>query len=154
MPDLIDFLRARLDDDERAAKEATRGPWKWDDYRVPTLEGRAGTPGEYEWDTEVIEASHSGECGCRSACTLELTVSDADREHIARHDPARVLRDVAAKRAIIDRAEFVNGHGPAVDHTRALDMQIGGSAALHDVMRVLAAAYSDHPDYRPEWQRA
>lgn len=72
--------RARL---RALADAATRGPWKWDGYRVPTLEGRAGEPGEYEWDTEVLEASHDGECGCRSACTLELAVSEADAEFIA-----------------------------------------------------------------------
>lgn len=63
----------------------TDGPWSWTtpQYGVPELMGRAGDPETYEYDTEVLEASHSGECGCRSACELELSVSDADRAFIA-----------------------------------------------------------------------
>ncbi|WP_166905954.1 hypothetical protein [Mycobacterium sp. DL440] len=61
----------------------TRWPWQWNDYRVPDLMGRAGDPDIYEYDIEVLEASHSGECGCRSSCELELTISDADKAFIA-----------------------------------------------------------------------
>lgn len=63
--------------------EITRGPWQWNDYRVPDLIGRAGEQGVYEYDTEVLEASHSGECGCRSSCELELAINAADKAFIA-----------------------------------------------------------------------
>jgi hypothetical protein len=66
--------------------------------------------------------------------------------------PGWVLAEVQAKRSIIDRYAFVTSHGPAVDHTRAMDMTTGAAAALRDVLRFLALAYASHPDYRPEWE--
>ena len=71
------------------AEAATRGPWNWECYRedLPSLLGLAGTPGVYEWRQEVIEADHSGECGCRSACYLTLGVDPADQTYIATMHP-------------------------------------------------------------------
>jgi hypothetical protein len=73
---------------ERAAS-ATPGPWRWEQYRedLPYLVGRGGDPATYAYDTEVIEANHSGECGCRSACYLGLEVAHADRDYIATMHP-------------------------------------------------------------------
>ena len=83
-----------------------------------------------------------------------------DQVHIARHDPAQVLREVAAKRAIA--AE----HGPAGfmaygDHLCqrcAWQDDEPGRDDLHHwtiwpclTLRALAAAWNDHPDYRQEW---
>lgn len=76
MSELVDRAKASLEG-------VTPGPWKWSDYRVPDLMGRAGDPESYEYDTEVLEAEHGGECGCRSSCTLELNVKKEDREFIA-----------------------------------------------------------------------
>jgi len=68
--------------------------------------------------------------------------------HIARHDPARVLAECAAKRAIL------------ADHTPADDGRCGLCSDLYcvtpwdgicDVARPLAAVYADHPDYDPAW---
>ncbi|WP_175401163.1 hypothetical protein, partial [Gordonia sp. UCD-TK1] len=42
-----------------------------------------GDPVVYEYDTEVLEVHHNGECGCRSACELEVTIPSADAEFIA-----------------------------------------------------------------------
>ena len=46
--DVVDRAKAALEG-------VTAGPWRWNPYRVPELLGRAGTPGEYEYDTEVLE---------------------------------------------------------------------------------------------------
>lgn len=70
-----DAMRARL-------TAATRGPWTWDGRRVPTLEGRAGDPDTYEYDTEVIEVTHLEGTYSRP-CELELEISEADREFIS-----------------------------------------------------------------------
>jgi hypothetical protein len=61
----------------------TPGPWKWYDDRHHTLEGRGGVPDVYEYDTEVLEIGHHGECGCRSACELEVDIAPVDAEFIA-----------------------------------------------------------------------
>lgn len=84
----------------------TDGPWLWTSprYGVPTLEGRAGDPELYRYDTEVLEVDHHGECGCRSACELELTVSDADKAFIAaaRDLVPELVAEVERLRAIVD----------------------------------------------------
>lgn len=66
-----------------ALQGVTRGPWRWTDHRVPDLEGRAGEPGVYEYDSTILEADHHGECGCRSACQLDLWINDIDARFIA-----------------------------------------------------------------------
>ncbi|MFF9561118.1 DUF6221 family protein [Streptomyces albus] len=63
--------------------------------------------------------------------------------HSRRHDPARVLREVAAKRAIM--AE----HGIDQDPCDAHDAMY--ESAPCDVILNLAAIYLDHPDDQAEW---
>lgn len=59
-------------------------------------------------------------------------------DHIAHHDPARVLLEVAAKRAILALADTGEGYAYSV--------------AMECVVVQLAAVYSDHLDYRVEWR--
>ena len=56
----------------------------------------------------------------------------------------RVLREVAAKRAILALAAVEVAYGREVDY----DVR----DALDVVLRHLAAVWSDHPDYRQEWK--
>ena len=68
--------------------------------------------------------------------------SIAHTVHIARHDPARVLREVEAKREILTayiKAE-ADGH------------RGNGWIALRFAVEALTAAWSDHGDYRPGWK--
>ena len=90
----------RLDEIKARAAAATEGPWEWTQYRVPTLEGWKGDPATYRWQTEVLEADHNGECGCRSACQLELTVLPPDAEFIA-HARTDVPALLAAVEAVL-----------------------------------------------------
>lgn len=100
-PERLDQIRGR-------EQHATRGPWTWDGYRVPALSGRGGEAGVYEYDVDVLSAEHHGECGCRSACTLELTVSPFDADFIAHaRDDIRVLL------AEVDRLTAALAAGPA-----------------------------------------
>lgn len=77
--------------------------------------------------------------------------------HIVRHDPARVLRDVAAKRRILEMWEdpadvahlpdgVVDGRDPD-----ERDEQIATASVIDVIVRDLAAVYAEHPDYRQEW---
>ncbi len=67
---------------------------------------------------------------------------DRDRQHIACHDPARVLAEIDAKRRIID----------ALDVTE--DRQIPAEAWLvgNEIKKAIALPYAGHPDYREEWR--
>lgn len=130
MDDLIAFLRARLDEDEAAAMEAVfPSPWDVSD-RGHYAAVRADEP-DFRIITELDQSQ--GVPGVWLSETLS---------HIARHDPARVLADVAAKRAVVFWCEaayrVVEADRYALDVERVL---------LH-----LASAYAEHPDYHEEWR--
>jgi hypothetical protein len=123
--DLIAFLRARLAEDEAAAQAASDGPWMpWH-----------GRPGLGLGHLEFGIALPGQGSGSLAAIATELWL---DAEHIARHDPVRVLREVEAKRAIVDEIERELADDPTSETDRWR-------------LSVLAAVYRDHPDYRQEW---
>lgn len=62
-----------------------------------------------------------------------------ERDHIIRHDPARVLAEIEAKRALVDEFERC---GPNTE----------GYSGLRFAVAVIATVYADHPDYREEWK--
>ncbi len=67
--------------------------------------------------------------------------------HAIIHDPAAVLADVAAKRAIV--ASYM----AAVEHYRRVtSAPVGESAALERVVKRIASAYSHWPGYDEEWK--
>lgn len=111
--DLVEFLRARLDDDERDALAASPGPWS------PNAEA-----------DEVTAADGITVCDGFALSNNQLR---ATVRHIARHDPARVLAEVEAKRRII----------------RDYEQDVFHST---DVLRILAAVFADHPNYNPMWR--
>jgi hypothetical protein len=112
--DLVAFLNARLAEDEEAARRATDGPWH---QAGMSVRGRGRAYGTGKEDV-ILVIRHTW---------------PQEAAHICRHDPARVLREVAAKRAILS------------SYTAAPDW-VGREDVGH-----LAAVYSDHPDYREEW---
>jgi hypothetical protein len=65
-------------------------------------------------------------------------------DHIARFDPARVLKEAAAKRALLDAYEAAREAGSTV----------GYREGLRHALRSLASAYAGHDDYREEWNAA
>jgi hypothetical protein len=68
-------------------------------------------------------------------------------EHIARWDPARVLREVEAKRRIVDwvvGAQAAAGEPPGFDPADA--------EALTHAVRLLALPYADRPGYDEAWR--
>lgn len=64
-------------------------------------------------------------------------------DHIARHDPARVLAECEAKRRIVAAlGDWDDGY---------VWSSSTGSRA-EDALRALALPYADHPDFREEWR--
>jgi hypothetical protein len=111
---LVDFLTARLDEDEAVAERlrssSVGDPWGWQPNRLETCEKRR-----------------------------------------VDYPPARVLADVKAKRAIVDRHSEVyygahEGVG-SVTMCRECRDQRGPCWTL----RNLASVYADHPDYDATW---
>ena len=148
-----EFLLARIAEDEavaRAADALSSAPWCASYGRQVESErnGHLVTP-EDEY-------------------AREDDPPDAIAEHIARHDPARVLAECEAKRRIVTEHE-ITYH---VHHRRA----VGTPAGFVDVadsghyqrcdaddldgaepfgcatLQALAGIYADHPDYDPAWR--
>jgi hypothetical protein len=134
--DLIEFLRAMLDEDERAARAATSGSWRHDPDKHWHKPGTA-------WFEEAVFAGSAGDAAICVAGTGETDdpQSMADAAHIARHDPAQVLAEVAAKREIMELGICCACavEKQPCDHRDA-------------TLRLLTLPYAWHPDYREEWR--
>ena len=124
MTDLITFLNARLDEDEAAARAALPiyGPgWRPENSKV------AGLGPARIW----------GKDSKRPVAEAARRVSAA---HIARHDPARVLREIEADRSLLAKLRQVEEFGERL----RIDTEI---MILRQVIAIRAAIWSDHPDY-------
>lgn len=78
-------------------------------------------------------------------------LAPAERTHIARHDPARVLAECEAKRRIVGFAEetlATEGHGFPADDSGYEEAHSMANATL----RALALPYADRPDYQETWR--
>lgn len=127
MSDLIAWLRAQLDEDERVAQavedrsEPWPGQWQNDDgYALRTRNG---------W----VLAHNQGK-----------PYAPGLVDHIARHDPARALAEVDAKRKILDlhKPVAITGNVCCADANRY---------PCHTV-RLLAQPYAGRPGWREEWR--
>jgi hypothetical protein len=127
MDDLIEFLRARLADEEPTARAATPGPWT-PDVAEETINAAEGVVARVRDFNRVMTSAQA----------------EADTVLIARHaDPARVLTDGDAKWAVVRIAEAARDFAPT--------FTTGFAAKLEHALRLFALAYADHPDYRAEW---
>jgi hypothetical protein len=156
--DLVAFLTARLDEDEAVAKACPdeSGHLNWFDSRVVAS-------GDHTIRTCPPSGMVAGE-GNRVVCrirrvdtiddvgTYDLGDPDARAGHIARHDPARVLREVDAKRKILAL------HGASIGGTWCVTCDPGSDVSGDAgawypclTLRTLAAVWSGHPDYDPDW---
>lgn len=139
MDELVQFLRACLDEDERIARAASPGPWE-----------QSGI-GEYGWG---VSFSVPG-------AGVEAEDSDqgrADAAHIAGHDPVRVLREIDAKRAlmkVIFRYEAkIDGEWGCCHDAEEIEAGECEETPPNEIeaLRVLAALYADRPGFREEWR--
>ncbi|MEU3683745.1 DUF6221 family protein [Streptomyces sp. NPDC030592] len=138
MDDLVQWLRAQLDDDERTARAATGEEW----------DAIAPSQPYVIFDVAAHKANKTLETVGRVAAVERAE----DRAHIARHDPARVLREIDAKRQLfaIHRSEpNPDWDRPGVDG-RSCTCCITQYPC--PTLRLLALPYADRPGYREEWR--
>ncbi|MBX6358139.1 MAG: hypothetical protein IRZ05_20110 [Micromonosporaceae bacterium] len=155
MMELVEWLRARLDADEQVALEASRAHgdqtttgehWRWEDpERDEPLELDPALE-DFIKGGETIALRSVEEYPTRHVGPLPHFVLPYASEvetvcgmHIARHDPARVLADVDAKRRIIEAALGEQDHGDF-------------GWAWTQVLALLALPYADRPGYQDEWR--
>jgi hypothetical protein len=144
--DLVRWLGEQLDEDERIVGQAldfVDADWRVDATRNVVLcplltgSGRQSTPVTAErWRYPRIG-------------TPGLV------PHVAEHDPARVLREIEAKRQVLalhSPSEFGTWVGDDDDQMPACST-CGDLTARFPckTLRLLASVYSDRPGFRPEW---
>jgi len=140
MSELIEWLTACIDEDETAAKAALAGPWHIDRDPLQGLRIMDGRGLVVTWTPGFYDRG------------------DADAAHIALHDPARVLREVEAKRAILALTFYyeakIDGEW-GCGHRHADAIRLGKCPSTPpekiDALRALAAVYADRPGYKAEW---
>lgn len=157
MSELIEFLLARITEDEAAAK-AAKGWRAWHVEEKRTLEIVTEVDGSMGWEF----GGGSGVWGCDDPyddCDQYRTHAYLEADHIVRHDPTRVLAECEAKRRIVEihvpwGFEYSGGEGCA----RCVSPDDYTTTRLPDTerfpcptLRALAQPYRDHPDFKPEW---
>ena len=120
MDGLDAFVLARLTEDEQVAQAAGGEPWS------------NGLPVTHYGDGSPTRTVLRPDPGFGNHVTGSIHAGHA--EHIARHDPARELDEVAAKRRILVHC----------------DQWLEQDDADH-ILGALALPYATHPDYRAEW---
>lgn len=168
---LADFNDARLDDDELWATEASRRSgeqapkggvhWHWvtnsNDEEMTPDPSRESIVGEEAEEAVSLRSREkwptaSGVGDLPQFALYADEVPSPVGGHIIRHDPARVLAEVAAKRLLISNwrdlilridAETDPGKRERLALTRH---------GLDQVAYQFAAVHADHPDYQEGWR--
>lgn len=130
MDDLVRWLTAQLDEEQRIAEAATDGPW------IAEVSGETGNcviPADAQSTREYVAKT-------------QLYAAVFDAEHIACHNPSRVLREIDTKRQVLARYEELR----AASKEQGL---IGDVTEEYQdfLLRLLALPYADREGYRAEW---
>lgn len=137
MDDLVRWLGDQLDVDAARAEAARDAEFCKD--------GRWLGKGPFE---EGLGSVHSE--ASEAILGEEESVPFALADHIAAHDPARVLREIDAKRQVL--AEYEQAARYAKTTWGQSNADQSRARTLGKVVRLLAAVCADRPGYREEWR--
>jgi hypothetical protein len=137
---LVEFLLARVAEDEQAAQGATLGrtSWRFENMQI--------------WSGPTTRAPSSGDV------LIVKHTWPQEAEHIIRHDPARVLAECRARRAVIElhglfmawgRTPVCRECGP--DEDVEFQVEVHGRGWPCRTLRALALPFKAHPDFSPGW---
>src|SRR5258706_699318 len=141
--DLAKFLNDRLDEAAAAANAVIDA--EGENYEATWFEQSSGVlyvgPGSVEHPLDGLQPMGDS----------RLT------RFIAEHDPARVLRQVDAKRKILNEHSPLHWHPDSpLRCRRCTSVTIDGKMAKLEwpcaAVRAVAAVWSDHPDFDPAWK--
>jgi hypothetical protein len=144
---MIDFLNDRLGEEEQIARAAigtaafARQTGRWTTERVPAM----GNPEYYGYYRIVFAVADTG-ARTQAADLTAAWEGEQRAAHIAYHDPAHVLADIAAKRAVIALHAAPDGRDPSCS-----SIVYRESAYDCETIRAFVQTYAGHPDYQPEW---
>lgn len=134
MNELVRWLGEQLDEDERIARAAGHehvapAPWRGESWDDAVLNGDG-----------LVDAKGDG---------IAVVKGERVRDHLVRHDPARVLREIDAKRRILAEHALNGWVCSTCD-----DGEVPPQAFPCPTLRLLALPYADRPGYRAEWAPA
>jgi len=133
--DLAAWLTQVWDEEERLAKAATPGPWKWQDPGPPHKMALLGDNGR-----QMIVPSR----------TPDVYPSVHDGDFMEANHPGAVLARIAADRKIL--AEYV-ARDNDVDLMLGPDCQRQREwSGLHLAIRLKAEQYADRPGFQERWR--
>lgn len=157
VPALLAFHRDRLDEDAATAHVAGDARPEWyNDREMCQVTTRDGA-----WVIAAFASEFKGS---------PQSIHEADAEHIAQHDPARVLRDIDASRQLMDLHQPWPDHGEAsgpdfecTPTTCSLSPHLLVCTTCREehglpepwpckTARLLVLPFVDHPHYRDEWR--
>ena len=149
MDDLVRWLCAQLDEDERIARAAGgRSEQEWE----ADLSGKdpLGMP---SWPVAVRYTTDGRMRGAVANLPVMQERSEDRMAHIAEWDPARVLREIDARRRLVELHD-----GEVVEVINADRQERSGECCLEcgepspcRTLRTLALPYGVRPGYRNEW---
>jgi Family of unknown function (DUF6221) len=131
-PSIVEFLRARLEEEEQLAQDSAAGPW------VVT-----------EIYNDVFCVADAAGSNVANECS-DGWLDPGNARHIACWDPVRVLAEVEAKRRIIDYCESAIEAGKIPPLASWSDDAAGAEVCEH-VLILMTLPNADHPDYDPAW---
>jgi len=133
---LVQFLNERLDEEEADARAAFARSLSGQRRGQPEFSGRWG---------QLVDDIVRLEDGMRVGPTFWPPAVP----HVLRHDPARVLADVAAKRAIIAEHKLLGSvYSDGILWCQTCTPRTVGPCVT---LRLLAGPFADHSDFRQEW---
>jgi hypothetical protein len=159
---IVEFVTARLDEIEAAAKAAIDSErpgihWQWvaSDNDTVVARGDIGeAQGHQPLSLRTVEQVEyppdTGYGSLPAFLTGDIEeIHPGAGEHIIMHDPAYVLADIAAKRAILGVYTHVDlSEDNGTTHVCGGD----GPETYYEVLQQLALPFADHPDYQQEWK--
>lgn len=153
--ELVAFLRARLDEDEQVARRAceyAEAEWRLDEEFGETV---------LWWPPEPHVAENERRHGLPVVSDQwrgQTIASGGERiaPHVARHDPARILAEVEAKRGMLKlhgpREQYRDGCTVCDDSNDSCGCISGPCQYPCTTLRLLTLPYAGHDDYDESWK--
>jgi hypothetical protein len=157
-PDLVTYLRARLDEDEATASAASPGPWVVKDIGDHEFTSDDDKGWWWVWQESalpyyggVVQIDHTpGAVGVASITDARQGAKErADAEHIARCDPPAVLADIALRRSILDAYARL---ADIADETADPDVARAALALATAIEGWAQGRYAARDDFDPSWR--